>query len=91
MFHSGEIVKLFRTVVLSLFGTTEDNFSMDRGRGFGTIQAHYIQAHLLLHGLVSNRPRPVRVHGLEVGDPSTQALLKYIPHTITAFSNVRQI
>ena len=32
-------------------------------------QAHYIQAHLLLCGLVPNRPRPVLVHGLEVGTP----------------------
>ena len=39
------------------------------GACFGRIQAHYIQAHLLLGGLVPNRPGPVLVHGPEVGDP----------------------
>ena len=41
-------------------GTTfaEDKFSKDWGRedGFGMIPEHYIQAHLLLCGLVPNRP-----------------------------------
>ena len=53
----------------------EGNFSTDwaaAGRqedGFGMIQAHYIQAHLLLCGLVPNGPGPVGVNGLEVPDP----------------------
>ena len=33
------------------------------------IQEHYIQAHLLLCGLVPYRPGLVLVHGPEVGDP----------------------
>ena len=49
----------------------EDNFSMD-GRegedGFGMIQAHYIQAHLLLCVSVPNSPGLVPVQGPEVGD-----------------------
>ena len=49
----------------------EENFSMDRGQadGFGMIQAHYIQAHLLLCGLVPKRPGWVPEPGLEFGDP----------------------
>ena len=39
------------------------------GNGFGMIRAHYIQAHLLLCGLVPNRLRPVLVHSLEAVDP----------------------
>ena len=38
-------------------GFVEDNFSTDQagGNGFRTIQAYYIQVHLLLCGLVPNR------------------------------------
>ena len=35
---------------------------------FGVIQVYYIQAHLLLCGLVPDRPGLVPAHGLEVGD-----------------------
>ena len=56
-------------------GFTEDNFSMDLGVGddFRMIQVHYIQAHLLLYSLVSNRSGPIPVHSLEVGDPCLNA------------------
>ena len=49
----------------------EDNFSTDQGvvSAFGMIQVHYIQAQLLLCGLVPNRPEPVQVCGLEVRGP----------------------
>ena len=50
----------------------EDNFSRDLGLGsdgFGMIQAHYIQAHLLLCVLVPTRPRTLPVCILDVGDP----------------------
>ena len=49
----------------------EDNFSTGQRGGdcFRMIQVHYTQAHLLLGGLVPNRPGPVLVHGPEVGDP----------------------
>ena len=50
----------------------EGSFSMDRGGwgdGLGMIQVHYIQAHLLLCSPVPNRPRPLLVHGLEIGYP----------------------
>ena len=47
----------------------EDNFSLGQGVGFKMIQGHYVRAHLLLCGLVPNRPGPVPVHGPEVGDP----------------------
>ena len=40
-----------------------------RGVDLGMIQAHSIQAHLLLCGPVPNRPGPVLVLGPEVGDP----------------------
>ena len=39
------------------------------GDGFRMIQAHYIQAHLLLCGPVLNRPRMVLICGPQVGDP----------------------
>ena len=50
---------------------TEDNFCMDWGvgDGFRMIQAHYIQAHLLLCCQVPNRPRSVPVLGPKVEDP----------------------
>ena len=48
----------------------EDNFSMDWGSwdGFRVVQAHYIQAHLLLCCPVPNSPRPALVHSPEVGN-----------------------
>ena len=57
----------------------EENFSMDRGQadGFGMIQAHYIQAHLLLCSAVPNRPRPVQVRSLKVGDLCSVCLSKH--------------
>ena len=39
------------------------------GDGLDMIQVHYVQAHLLLCGLVPNRPGLVLVCGLVVGDP----------------------
>ena len=39
------------------------------GGGFGMIQAHYIEAHLPLRGLVPTKPRPLLVCSLELGDP----------------------
>ena len=52
----------------------EDNFSTDWGweDGFSLIQAHYIQAHLLLSGPVPNRPGLVLVSNSEVGDPCSR-------------------
>ena len=51
----------------------EDNFSTDEGwgpgDGLGMIEAHDIQAHLLLCGPVPNRPGLVPFCGPEVGDP----------------------
>ena len=49
----------------------EDNFSTDgvREDGFGMIQVHYIQAHLLLCSPIPNRPGLVLVCGPEVGEP----------------------
>ena len=66
--------------VSNLFGTrdqlVEDNFFMDRvgGDGFEMIQARYIQADLLLCNPVPNRPGPVLVCGLEVGDAYFSAM-----------------
>ena len=68
----------------------EDNFPMhwwEVGDGFRMIQAHYIQAHLLLGGLVPNGHRPVPVHGLEVGDPCFKHTLMHmiVPHRSLKF------
>ena len=61
----------FPTCVAPGTGFVEDSFSTDwgGGDGFGIIQTHYIQAHLLLCGPVPNRPGPVPIHGPEVADP----------------------
>ena len=49
---------------------TEDNFSTDGRRdGFGMFQAHCIQAHLLLCGLVPDRPGLAPMCSWEGGDP----------------------
>ena len=50
-------------------GFVEGNFStVGGGDGFGMILVHHIQAHLLLCGLVPNRPGLVPVCSLEVED-----------------------
>ena len=51
---------------------------MGWGDGFRMIEVHYIQAHLLLCGLVPNRPGLVPVCGLEVGYPCQSHVLSLL-------------